>query len=243
MRVNLTTSGNGHMPPPTPSATGAHEQHQVRDAYGLAFLLVLVSTLTLIATDASIESWFTAVAAMLQAGALVVTLRVSGVTRRKTLIMSGLAVGILVAGVIAVGTGGSDRTSVGIVLWMALTLATLIAIVRRLVTYRRVNIQLVLGLLTIHLLIGLSFGLGYFFVESRGVEAFAQGSQGLSGCLYFSYVTLSTLGYGDISPASYVVRALSVAEATVGQIYLVSVVAFAVGRLGGSIVRPPEESA
>ncbi|MDF1542180.1 MAG: potassium channel family protein [Anaerosomatales bacterium] len=170
---------------PAQSNADAREQHQVRDAYGIAFLLVLVSTLT----------------------------------------------------------GGGDRTSIGIVLWLALTLATLVAIVRRLVTYRRVNLQLVLGLLTIHLLIGLSFGLGYLLVESRGIAAFAQGSQGLSGCLYFSYVTLSTLGYGDISPVSYVVRALSVAEATIGQIYLVSVVAFAVGRLGGSIVRSPEEGA
>jgi hypothetical protein len=227
------------MHPHIPLATDAHEQHQVRDAYGTAFLLVLVSTLALIATDASIESWLTAVAALLQVCALIVTLRVSGVTRRKTLIMSGVAVGVLVAGVIAVGTGGSDRTSIGIALWLTLTLATLVAIVRRLMTYRRVNIPFVLGLLTIHLLIGLSFGLGYSLVESRGVVAFAQGSQGLSGCLYFSYVTLSTLGYGDISPASYVVRALSVAEATIGQIYLVSVVAFAVGRL---IVRPSEES-
>lgn len=231
------------MPQPAQSTADIHEQHQIRDAYGIAFLLVLVSTLTLIATDASIESWLTAAAAVLQAFALVVTLRVSGVTRRTTMILSGAVVAVFVAGAIAVGTGGSDHTSIGIALWLALSLTTLVAIVRRLVTYRRINIQLVLGLLTIHLLIGLSFGLGYLFVESRGIEAFAQGAQGLSGCLYFSYVTLSTLGYGDIAPASYVVRALSVAEATIGQIYLVSVVAFAVGRLGGSIVRSPEESA
>ena len=233
------------MAAPAPSTTDAREQHRVRDAYGIAFLLVLVSTLTLIATDANIDSWFTAAAAVLQACALVVTLRVSGVTRRTTLIMSGVVVALFVAGAIAVGTGTgeSTRTSIGIALWLTLSLAALVAIIRRLVTYRRINLQLVLGLLTIHLLIGLSFGLGYLLVESLGIAAFAQGSQGLSGCLYFSYVTLSTLGYGDVSPAAYVVRALSVAEATIGQIYLVSVVAFAVGRLGGGIVHSSEESA
>ena len=47
--------------------------------------------------------------------------------------------------------------------------------------------------------------------------------------LYFSFVTLSTLGYGDISPAIEITRSLAILEAMAGQIYLVVVVAWLVG--------------
>jgi hypothetical protein len=56
-----------------------------------------------------------------------------------------------------------------------------------------------------------------------------------SDLLYFSSVTLSTVGFGDITPAAEVARAVTVVEALVGQLYLVSVVA---GVVGGW--RPPQ---
>ena len=50
--------------------------------------------------------------------------------------------------------------------------------------------------------------------------------------LYFSYVTLATLGYGDYTAAGNLGRALAVLEALMGQLYLVTVVAVVVTRLG-----------
>ena len=46
---------------------------------------------------------------------------------------------------------------------------------------------------------------------------------------YYSFVTLTTLGYGDITPLTKVAKAFSVVEAVVGQLYLVVVVAWFVG--------------
>ena len=61
---------------------------------------------------------------------------------------------------------------------------------------------------------------------------FAQGTDGTRAIrLYFSYVTLATLGYGDYTPAANVGRTLAVLEALLGQIYLVTVVALLVSRL------------
>ncbi len=50
-----------------------------------------------------------------------------------------------------------------------------------------------------------------------------------SDLLYFSVITLATVGFGDITPAAEVARAVTVVEALVGQLYLVSVVAGVVG--------------
>jgi len=205
---------------------------RVRDAYGIAFLLVLSSTLMLVASDANIGSIFAATAGVFQLAALIVTLRVSGARPRGSYVIGIAALTLFGIAVISVVTGGEGRTAVGVALWLVLVVATMAAILRRLVTFRRLTIQLVLGLLTIHILMGLAFGLAYLLLETVTQTAFAQGAQGLSGAIYFSFVTLTTLGYGDISPGSDLVRALAVAEATIGQIYLVSVVAFAVGRLG-----------
>jgi hypothetical protein len=226
----------------TPTSEGAVEQTQVRDAYGAAFLLVLVSTLMLIAAGADIGSRFAAAAGILQFIALVVTLRVSGARRRGALIAYGVALVGFALAILAVTTGGESRTVIGLGLWLFLVLVTIAAIFRRLVTYRTLNVQFVLGLLTVHILMGLAFGLAYLMNELSTAQAFAQGPQGLSGSIYFSFVTIATLGYGDISPASDFVRALAVAEAIIGQIYLVSVVAFAVGRLGTSVLRNADKS-
>lgn len=48
--------------------------------------------------------------------------------------------------------------------------------------------------------------------------------------LYFSVITLTTVGYGDLTPATAVGRTIAMTEALVGQLYLVSVVAAVVGR-------------
>jgi hypothetical protein len=48
---------------------------------------------------------------------------------------------------------------------------------------------------------------------------------------YYSFVTLTTLGYGDITPLTKIAKAFSVLEAVVGQLYLVVVVAWFVGML------------
>jgi hypothetical protein len=60
---------------------------------------------------------------------------------------------------------------------------------------------------------------------------FAQGTDGtLSTRLYFSYVTLATLGYGDYTAAGDFGRTVSVVEAMLGQLYLVTVIALLVGQ-------------
>jgi len=208
------------------------EQRQVRDAYGLAFLMVFGSTLAIIASGSPIESWLTAGAALLQVMALVLTLRVSGIKRGWSLVGSLFAFGLLLAAVGLNFFGGDAARLASLIIWSLLMTATLWAIGRRLITYKEVTLQLVMGLLVIYVLVGLLFALAYQIADVFWAPSLVPEPQGVSGAVYFSFVTLATLGYGDVLPGNDVVRAIAIAEALTGQLYLVSVVSVAVSRLG-----------
>jgi hypothetical protein len=98
----------------------------------------------------------------------------------------------------------------------------------------RVDAERICAALSVYLLVGIAFG-GIFAT----LEAVAPGSlRGpepirLEGALYFSFVTLATLGYGDVVPASAVARPLAMLEAVFGQLYLVVLVARLVSLYSG----------
>ena len=208
------------------------EQRLVVDAYGIALAALLFSTLMLVSLATSVTSLVTGIAAMLQITALALTMRVSGATRRMSNVGIGLAVVLLIVSVAAATSGSASGHAVALGGWLLLVLSTIAAILRRLAQYRSVTMPLVMGLLCIYLLLGMAFGLTYAIAGVIAPPVFTQGEGTVSTSVYFSFVTLATVGYGDFTPANAVVRAVAVAEAMLGQLYLVSVVAAAVGRLG-----------
>jgi hypothetical protein len=217
------------------------EERRVRDAYGISLLLIISATLALIASGSPLVSPLALAAAILQLGALLLTLRVSGFHNKWSRPGSYAAVGVFALAIAAVIFVGEPARLVGLTIWMLLTLTTMAAIGRRLVTYDSVNVQLVMGLLVIYVLIGIIFGLSYQLFDVVDPPSLTPEGQGISGALYYSFVTLGTLGYGDVLPGSNGVRALAVAEALIGQLYLVSVVSLAVSRLGARRFDTPTE--
>lgn len=208
------------------------DDHSVRDAYGLALLLLLVSSLGMIVAGVPVSAPLALVAALLQVVALLLTLRVSGV-RRRTFTAGVVAFVLLFAsGVVLTQMRGDATTVAAVALWLGLSICTIGAIAKRIATYRRVTLQLVLGLLCIYMLIGLSFAFAYLLVDLVVPLAFDPSPLRISGCVYYSFITLATVGYGDVSPIAPVARSLAVAESILGQLYLVSVVSLAVSRLG-----------
>jgi ABC-type Fe3+ transport system permease subunit len=108
-----------------------------------------------------------------------------------------------------------------------------ISIVRRVGVHLRIGLSTVLAALCIYLLIGLFFTMVYILVGAAGGTFFGLGHEARrTDYLYFSFVTLTTVGYGDLVPGTSLARMLAVAEALTGQLYLVSVVALLVGNLG-----------
>jgi hypothetical protein len=86
--------------------------------------------------------------------------------------------------------------------------------------------------ISLYLIIGLIFTLFYALIDKALPGSFfysvadnTLGEKPLNQLMYFSYVTLATLGYGDIVPVSGPVRGLAIMEAMIGQLYLVLVVA------------------
>ncbi len=208
------------------------EQRQIRDAYGLALIMVLFGTLALVAAGTPIYSPLAAFAGLLQVTALILTLRVSGVPSIWSRVGSVTAILFFAVGIGALVLLDDAGSAPVLFLWLLLTGATIAAIARRLATYGRVTTQLLMGLLVIYLLIGMSFGLAYQLTDVFASPALSPDGQGISSAIYFSFITLATVGYGDVTPGTNLVRALAIAEALIGQLYLVSVVSLAVSRLG-----------
>lgn len=96
-----------------------------------------------------------------------------------------------------------------------------------------VRIQAVLGVVAFYLLIGMLFGFVYGALDNVDSPVFANGvSATVSNCVYFSFITLTTVGFGDIVTRSDVGHTLALSEALLGQIYLVTVVSVLVSNLG-----------
>jgi hypothetical protein len=79
------------------------------------------------------------------------------------------------------------------------------------------------GAIAAYLLLGLTWASAYALVGSILPGAFAgavpSGPNAPSGWIYFSFVTLTTMGYGDITPLHAIPRSLSILEALTGQLY------------------------
>lgn len=107
------------------------------------------------------------------------------------------------------------------------------AIVRNVRAEQAVTLPTLLGVLSIYLLVGMFFSFLYAAIQAAGDrDFFAQLSDPeRSDFLYFSFITLSTTGYGDLTPAADLGRMLAVAEALFGQIYLVTIVALIIANL------------
>ena len=120
-----------------------------------------------------------------------------------------------------------------------LVTVTLPITISRVLHHRQVTYETVLGALCAYVLIGLLFAFLYLAVNEVDHDPFfAQPGEHTQGeYLYFSFVALTTLGFGDLSPSVGLPQALTVIEALIGSIFLVTLVA----RLVTLWVRQDEE--
>ena len=100
-------------------------------------------------------------------------------------------------------------------------------------TTREVTRHVIFGAVSVYLLIGILWSIVYAVLETLAPGSFSQvpvpGMPPPSFFVYFSFVTITTLGYGDITPLTAKAQSLAVAEALVGQIYMTVLIAWLVG--------------
>jgi len=106
-------------------------------------------------------------------------------------------------------------------------------IFKHILMQKKVSDEVIFGAIVVYLLLGIFCALCYGIIGALDPTAFYFGNEFIGDSrmrfLYFSYITMTTLGYGDITPVAPIARSLAMLEAIIGQIYLVVMIAWLVG--------------
>ena len=222
-------------------ANGSLVTHRWTDGgphYG-AVLILLMVTFGFLA-GAPHAAWTGPVRVALCGGTLLLALSTTPQVRGRLLwIVRGFVAFALGSSILSL-TGELD-TSAGTAAILAALLVGMIppVIARGVMAQPSVTAQSVFGAVCIYVLIGLFFAVVYGAIASLGSGPFfASGVTTTSNeLLYFSFVTMTTTGYGDFTAAGDLGRTLAVTEALVGQLYIVTVLALIVTRFSGVVRR------
>jgi Ion channel len=209
-----------------------------KDDFGIVLLLILATVVSISLGAGAIGTF---ISVCLSGFTLLFVLHTSG-ARRRTFRSALLVVAVAVAGT-AVGllSGAQYGTAAAGLIGLLLAFAAPVIIARRILGAPTITVRVVLGALAIYLLIGLTYAYLYPVISAVTNEPFfvQTDDPGPVDYVYFSYVTLTTVGFGDFTAATSVGRMITVSEALTGQLYLVSAVALLVGNIGRTIVRGP----
>ena len=188
---------------------------------------------------AGASKWATFTYTPLTAVTLLLALRTSEAKPRTMRVAFAAAVLAVVVSIVALATDSSRLNDFVYFMLFALLLVSPFAIGRVILTSRQVTPRLLIGAICVYLMIGLLFTFLYLGVNGVHPNFFKQGVETEPSIyLYFSFITMTTVGYGDFTPASAVPRVLVVLEALLGQIYLVT----AVARLVSLYSRTPSDN-
>jgi hypothetical protein len=176
------------------------------------------------------------IANALVAATLVLALRAGDVRRAWLRAATVAAATLVVATAIQAAAGGVDQLWTGLADTLLVALAppaVAVGVVRALRRHQRIPSEAVVGVVCLYLLFGMFFAFLWGVLDRVDAPFFA-GGQAASGsdCLYFSFVTLTTVGYGDVTARTPVGHTFAVLEALIGQIYLVTVVSLIVSNVG-----------
>jgi hypothetical protein len=102
----------------------------------------------------------------------------------------------------------------------------IVLLVIKLLSIRVITADLIFCAISIYLLIGIMWAGIYRVLEGISPGSFSE----TTDLLYFSFVTLTTVGFGDVAPLSPLSRRLAVFEAAMGNVYVAVIIAMIVGR-------------
>jgi len=205
-----------------------------RHSYGLVLVLIVLTFVWAISLPEGL--WPRLVLVVLQSATLLLALWTSEAPRRaQRWARVGCAIAIL-ASMPAVFSDADVAKVTAALMSVAVVAVTPVAIFSSMRSLGAMTARAVSAALCIYLLIGMLFAALYAVIDApTGASFFAQtGDTTYSDYVYYSYITQTTVGFGDLTTTSDLGRACTVVEALLGQIYLVTVVAMIVANIGQS---------
>lgn len=133
-------------------------------------------------------------------------------------------------------TGNKDDSTLGIlkmISYFVFYVVVTIELIMQVWKSKVVNKNTILGLISGYISLGL---IGFFIclsielVHPNSFQGFLLGVSMTENLMYYSYITLLTIGYGDISPATSLAQKAAILIGLIGQIYLVVITAIVVGK-------------
>jgi hypothetical protein len=216
---------------------------------GYGFVLIVIATTYVVSVLADSPKSAAGVL-VLQMFALHVVLTTVG-ARRALVIVVDIVVVLTVLVLLSVALTREDIHGTGVeqtIFWVNALLYGIapLSIVYRMLSRRTVDVQTLLAAIAAYLMIGMFFGFLYrATAASQGGSFYGTAGNGsMADDLFFSFITLTTTGYGNIVPAGNPGQTFAVVEAIVGQLFLVTAVAKVVnesGLLSGRHRRAVEE--
>jgi hypothetical protein len=220
---------------PAPARPARLERiERMRAAHSYWAVLAAIFVVFFLAALLPDSPWATSLIVLVQSATLLTVIWTAGWAMTERMVPFAIAT---VAGVLAVINIFWQRDALTAALGLVagiLTVAIAVAIATGAVAQNEVNSRSVAGAICVYMLFGMLFMFLFSVLAVLGHGPFfAQGTDGTRSVrVYFSYTTLATLGYGDYTAAGNLGRSLAVLEALIGQLYLVTVVAVVVTRLG-----------
>jgi hypothetical protein len=199
------------------------------DTYGTLLILIIAAY----AAMALLENtkWARAITGALFGATLLLALHTSHV-RGKVIRVVAVIVVFTVVWQTALAITDHEPFRGATVIGTVLVVATPLVILVRIFRHPVINIETILGAIDAYLLVAIAYAAVYGALDVIDEPFFAQGPENGVKFLYFSFVVITTLGFGDLTPRTDIGRVLVSLEALLGQLFLVTIVAVLVANLG-----------
>ncbi len=207
-------------------------------ARAMRFHYLLASLILLLAVYPYVNAGASGPAALKVLSSFVLITGVYAVSnrRRQVVVAALLAVPAFGLGWLHVITGNPALGTAEIVFTLLFYAFTALIGLLQVLGERRITTDTIYGAVSVYLLMGLTWANAYALVESVNPGSFsAESGDGafiFPTFIYFSFVTLATLGYGDIPPVTDQARSLAVLETVSGTLYIAVLIARLVAAAG-----------
>jgi Ion channel len=189
-------------------------------------ILFYTLLLTMVAAPvfSALEFSGTLIESLLAACLLAAILPVGAVRNRPYLLMAIVVVWL--ARLVTVWLDHRVLSEMALGIWTLIGLLAAVAALRFAIGATQVDAEHLYAALSAYLLAGIYLGLSYWVLEQMKPGTFSfTGQFSQASAIYFSFVTLATLGYGDIVPRADVARGIAIVEGVGGQLFLAVLVA------------------